>query len=313
MDDDARRRDGRRLLQVERHRLRVARSRCRRSAACRATDTGCAANRPASSASARSRSSRGAAGRAARRRRDRPHRRARLRRSRPSSCRRATTPDRSRRASRSRASAPARTTSRRRPVGRRSSAPGWCPRGSAASSARCRRARCRLPSGDQVGVPGCGSESWILVTVPVATSRTDICATRHMPSTLKNTMRLPSGDQDAPCGCVVSCVTLRLCAALHVADPELQVRRCPCPTSRRAACRRATTPDRYRAPRSFVMFTGLAADRHDVDVADRRERDLRAVRRDHRPDDAEHLARRRRREIAHAVRVFRDASPASSP
>ena len=68
----------------------------------------------------------------------------------------------------------------------------------------------RLPSGDQVGVPGCASESWIFVTAPVATSRIDICATRHMPSTLKKTMRLPSGDQVAPCGCVVSEVTLRL-------------------------------------------------------------------------------------------------------
>jgi hypothetical protein len=46
-----------------------------------------------------------------------------------------------------------------------------------------------------------------LVTVPVATSSTDISATRHMPSTLKNAMRLPSGDHAAPCGCVVMCVT----------------------------------------------------------------------------------------------------------
>src|SRR5262245_27802760 len=47
----------------------------------------------------------------------------------------------------------------------------------------------RLPSGDHVGVPGCGSWSWIFVTVPVATSTTEMGATRHMPSTLKNTMR----------------------------------------------------------------------------------------------------------------------------
>ena len=68
----------------------------------------------------------------------------------------------------------------------------------------------RLPSGDHVGVPGCGSESWILVIVPESRSRIDISATRHMPSTLKNTIRLPSGENDAPCGCVVMLVTLRL-------------------------------------------------------------------------------------------------------
>ena len=69
----------------------------------------------------------------------------------------------------------------------------------------------RVPSGDQVGAPGCGSESWIFVTVPAATSRTDISATRHMPSTLKNTTFLPSGENAAPCGCVVSEVTWRAC------------------------------------------------------------------------------------------------------
>ncbi len=68
----------------------------------------------------------------------------------------------------------------------------------------------RLPSGDQAGAPGCGSESWTLVTLPLATSITDICATRHMPSTLKNAMRVPSGDHAAPCGCVVRSVTRRL-------------------------------------------------------------------------------------------------------
>src|SRR5262245_32401032 len=69
----------------------------------------------------------------------------------------------------------------------------------------------RLPSGDQAGAPGCGSESWTLVTSPLATSTTDICATRHMPSTLKNAIRLPSGDHAAPCGCVVRLVRRRDC------------------------------------------------------------------------------------------------------
>src|SRR5262249_57896891 len=67
----------------------------------------------------------------------------------------------------------------------------------------------RLPSVDQAGAPGCGSESWNFVTWPVATSSTDICATRHMPSTLKNAIRLPSGDHAAACGCVVRLVTRR--------------------------------------------------------------------------------------------------------
>src|SRR5260370_29470178 len=68
----------------------------------------------------------------------------------------------------------------------------------------------RFPSGDQVGVPGCASVSWTFVTVPLATSSTEIWATRHIPSTLKNAMRVPSGDQVAPCGCVVRYVTWRL-------------------------------------------------------------------------------------------------------
>src|SRR6476646_3248959 len=67
----------------------------------------------------------------------------------------------------------------------------------------------RLPSGDQAGAPGCGSESCTLVTFPLATSTTDICATRHIPSTLKKAMRVPSGDHAAPCGCVVRLVTRR--------------------------------------------------------------------------------------------------------
>src|SRR5262249_61719950 len=36
----------------------------------------------------------------------------------------------------------------------------------------------RFPSGDHVGAPGCGSESWTFVTSPLATSTTDIRATR---------------------------------------------------------------------------------------------------------------------------------------
>src|SRR4029079_10755835 len=67
-----------------------------------------------------------------------------------------------------------------------------------------------LPSGDHVGVPGCGNESCTFVTVPVARSRIESSATRHSPSTLKKTILLPSGENDAPCGWVVMFVTLRL-------------------------------------------------------------------------------------------------------
>src|SRR5881409_15015 len=56
----------------------------------------------------------------------------------------------------------------------------------------------RLPSGDQVGVPGCASVSWIFVTAPVATSTTEMFATRHMPLTSKTAMRWPSADHAAP-------------------------------------------------------------------------------------------------------------------
>jgi len=73
--------------------------------------------------------------------------------------------------------------------------------GARAASAR------RIPSGDQVGVPGCASVSCTVVTVPLATSRTAISAARHMPVTVKNARRVPSGDHVAPCGCVVRCVT----------------------------------------------------------------------------------------------------------
>ena len=67
----------------------------------------------------------------------------------------------------------------------------------------------RAPSGDQVGLPGENSDSWIRVTAPDATSTTDTGARRHMPSTSKKAMRVPSGDQVAPCGWVVSLVSWR--------------------------------------------------------------------------------------------------------
>ena len=60
----------------------------------------------------------------------------------------------------------------------------------------------RRPSGDHVGMPGPKSESWILVTLPVATFTTDTAARRHMPSTSRNAIREPSGDHAAPIGWV---------------------------------------------------------------------------------------------------------------
>ena len=61
----------------------------------------------------------------------------------------------------------------------------------------------RVPSGDHVGRAGLRQRIVNLRHGPVATSSTDISATRHMPSTLKNTTFLPSGENDAPCGWVV--------------------------------------------------------------------------------------------------------------
>jgi hypothetical protein len=46
-----------------------------------------------------------------------------------------------------------------------------------------------------------------LVTAPLATSMTEISATRHMPVTLNTAIRVPSGDQTAPCGCVLILVS----------------------------------------------------------------------------------------------------------
>ena len=145
--------------------------------------------------------------------RHRPDRRARLRRSRPSWCRPATTPGRSRRASRSRASAPARTTCRRALAVRPAIVSTWLvPSRNRARERRDPASAMRLPSGDQVGVPGCGERVVDLGDRAGGDDRAPTsAATRHMPSTLKKTMRLPSGDQLAPCGCVVERVTWRLC------------------------------------------------------------------------------------------------------
>ena len=86
--------------------------------------------------------------------------RARPRRSPPSWCRRATTPGRSRRASRSTSSACGAnhlsSFSRRSTT---SSGSGWCLRGSACVIGAMPAIARRLPSGDQAGAPGCGSES----------------------------------------------------------------------------------------------------------------------------------------------------------
>ena len=94
-------------------------------------------------------------------------------------------------------------------------------------------------------------------------------------------------------------------AALHVADPELQVRA--------VLVRRIDERAAVGRPRRIGIERGVlrevdgraAARRHHVDVADRREGDLRAVRRDHRAHEPQRLARRRRGEVAHAMRVLR--------
>ena len=114
----------------------------------------------------------------------------------------------------------------------------------------------RRPSGDHVGAPGCGSESCTLVTWPVATSTTDIRATRHMPSTLKNAMRLPSGDHAAPCGCVVRSVSRR-------AWPDFMSRTQSCRCSLSLSDEYASCDPSgdhagsMSSAASFVRFTGL--------------------------------------------------------
>ncbi len=114
----------------------------------------------------------------------------------------------------------------------------------------------RLPSGDQTGAPGCGSESWTLVIVPVAMSMTDIWATRHMPSTSKNAIRLPSGDHAAPCGCVVMFVTRRLVPAFMS-----RIHSCRCSLSlsdEYASCEPSgDQAGSVSSAASLVMLTGL--------------------------------------------------------
>ena len=67
----------------------------------------------------------------------------------------------------------------------------------------------RAPSGDQVGIPGENSDSCRRVTVPEATSTTETWARRHMPSTSKKAILVPSFDHDAPCGWLVMAVSCR--------------------------------------------------------------------------------------------------------
>ena len=94
-------------------------------------------------------------------------------------------------------------------------------------------------------------------------------------------------------------------AALHVANPQLQVRALAIGRiHERRAIRR---PRRIGVERHVLgeVHGRAAGHRHHVNVAERRKGDLRAVRRDHRAHEAERLARRRRREIPHARFVFR--------
>ena len=71
----------------------------------------------------------------------------------------------------------------------------------------------RVPSGDQVGLPGAKIGSCSFVIAPVATSITDGVAWPQMPSTSRKAIRLPSGDQLGPRADVVSAVTLRVVPA----------------------------------------------------------------------------------------------------
>ena len=92
--------------------------------------------------------------------------------------------------------------------------------------------------------------------------------------------------------------------ARHVADPELQVR---------AVFVRGVRELRAVGRPGGIGVEGLvvgevdrpAVDRHHVDVANGRERDLLPIRGEHRPDDPAHLARRGRREVARSTGVLR--------
>src|SRR5262249_57846847 len=96
--------------------------------------------------------------------------------------------------------------------------------------------------------------SWL--TSPRAPPTTATWAPRHMPSTLKNAIRLPSGDHAAPCGCVVRLVTRRDCP-----DFMSWIQSCKCSLSlseEYASC--APSGDHAgsgSSAASLVMFTGL--------------------------------------------------------
>ena len=232
--------------------VRSRRSRCRRSAACPATDRGCAASRPAqlgecalSVVTRRGGPSGSPAGAPATPPSDafvdRGHLRAVGRPHRAAAAARVDRQHRHRRVPLSSAAAG-------RP---RSSAPGSCPRGSACVSGATAASAIRVPSGDHVGVArlrqrvvhlrhrAAGDvEHRHLRDAPhaVDVEERDALAVRRP----RGALRLRRQVRDLPAAARSACRGSRAAGA-----------RCPCPTSTRAARRRATTPDRCRAPRRW--------------------------------------------------------------
>ena len=70
-------------------------------------------------------------------------------------------------------------------------------------------------------------------------------------------MRLPSGENDRALRLRGDVRDLAALAALHVADPELQERRCPCRTSRRADVPSGDHDGSVSSAASLVRLTGL--------------------------------------------------------
>ena len=172
--------------------------------------------------------------------------------------------------------------SRARP---RPTAPGWCLRGTASSTARSADITTARPSGDQLGRPG--SFDAVVRLALLARSRRRRCCSCDSGS--RKAMRVPSGDHAAV---VAAGADPAIAPGPQVANPEVHRRRRD--RTRRPARRRpATTPAwSRRRRRGEALGRGLPSrGRHQPQIAERGEGDPRAVGRDRRMHQAAHRLR----------------------
>ena len=163
----------------------------------------------------------------------------------------------------------------------RPTAPGWCPRGSATSTACSADITTRAAVGRPARAARLRSDAVVGLALLARASRRR-CAAADSES--RNARREPSGDHEA---CVVPAPRAncgRSPSGAQVADPQRH-RAVSDRTRTRARCRRATTRDWSRRTRRCVSRSGVAWPsrvEHQPQIAERGERDARAIRRDRR-------------------------------